>query len=65
MPAPNADTLRNARTHLNAHTENEIGLCAGCLLWWDRATPFPCTQVAWARKVERSVLDAQPSGTAA
>jgi hypothetical protein len=44
-------------TILDQHTENDLGMCAGCRALWHRLIPYPCTQVVWAR----AVLDQRPN----
>lgn len=33
---------------LAVHVRGLDGMCAGCLAWWSRLSPYPCWQVEWA-----------------
>ncbi|WP_406037733.1 hypothetical protein OG799_23760 [Micromonospora sp. NBC_00898] len=36
------------RLILAVHVRELDGMCAGCLTWWSRLSPYPCWQVEWA-----------------
>ncbi|WP_319463780.1 hypothetical protein [Micromonospora sp. RTP1Z1] len=56
VPAPDSDQPwalagggeEPERVILAVHVRGLDGLCAGCLAWWSRLSPYPCWQVEWA-----------------